>query len=174
MIGVIRMGIGYDVHAVAKGRQLMLGCVHFADAPVGLAGHSDADAVSHAVCDALLGAAALGDIGEHFPDSEEKWKDAAGGEFLAHVADLLRSHGYEIVNIDCTVLADVVRLGERKKQMATEMARHLGVDAGQVSVKATTFEGKGTIGRGEAIACEAIAVVEKGGERMGQWRESAL
>jgi 2-C-methyl-D-erythritol 2,4-cyclodiphosphate synthase len=168
------MGIGYDVHAVAAGRKLMLGCVHFADAPAGLAGHSDADAVSHAICDALLGAAALGDIGEHFPDTDAKWKDASGGEFLAHVADLVRGHGYDIVNIDCTVLADVVRLGERKKQMAAEMARHLGVDADRVSVKATTFEGKGTIGRGEAIACEAIATLEKSGERMGEWRESAL
>ena len=170
-----RMGIGYDVHAVVPGRRLMLGCVHFADAKVGLQGHSDADVVSHAVCDALLGAAALGDIGEHFPDSDATWKDASGGTFLAHVAGLVREHGYQIVNIDCTVLADVVRLGERKHEMAAEMARHLGLETGQVSVKATTFEGKGTIGRGEAIACEAIAVLEKAGEdRMGEWRESAL
>lgn len=170
-----RMGIGYDVHAVVPGRRLMLGCVHFEDAAVGLQGHSDADAVSHAVCDALLGAAALGDIGEHFPDTDPQWKDAAGATFLAHVANLVRTHGYEIVNIDCTVLADVVRLGERKHQMAAEMAKHLGVEAGQMSVKATTFEGKGTIGRGEAIACEAIAVIEKAGDdRMGEWRESVL
>ncbi|HEU4365690.1 MAG TPA: 2-C-methyl-D-erythritol 2,4-cyclodiphosphate synthase [Candidatus Krumholzibacteria bacterium] len=173
---MIRMGIGYDVHAVTKGRPLMLGCVHFADAPVGLAGHSDADVVSHAVCDALLGAAALGDIGEHFPDSDPRWKDAAGSVFLARAAELLRGLGYAIVNVDCTVLADVVRLGDRKREMAAEMARHLGIATNQVSVKATTFEGKGAIGRGEAIACEAVAVIERDAsdERMGEWRESAL
>ena len=170
-----RMGIGYDVHAVTQGRPLMLGCVHFDDATIGLAGHSDADAVSHAVCDALLGAAGLGDIGEHFPDSDAQWKDAPGSTFLAHVAGLVRGLGYEIVNIDCTVLADVVRLGDRKPEMAAEIARHLGVAVNQVNVKATTFEGTGAIGRGEAIACEAVAVIEKDAEdRMGEWRESAL
>jgi 2-C-methyl-D-erythritol 2,4-cyclodiphosphate synthase len=170
-----RMGIGYDIHAVASGRPLMLGCVHIEDAPLGLAGHSDADAVSHAVCDALLGAAALGDIGEHFPNTDAQWKDAPGSAFLAHVAQMVRALGYEIINIDCTVLADIVHLGERKKAMAAEMAQHLGVDVGQVNVKATTCEGKGTIGRGEAIACEAIAVIEKAGsDRMGEWRESVL
>lgn len=153
----------------------MLGCVHFDDATVGLAGHSDADAVSHAVCDALLGAAALGDIGEHFPDTDVQWKDAPGSAFLARVAELLHGMGYAIVNVDCTVLADVVRLGERKRAMAAEMARHLGVTTNQVSVKATTFEGKGAIGRGEAIACEAIVLIERtGAERMGEWQESAL
>ncbi len=153
----------------------MLGCVHFADAPVGLTGHSDADAVSHAVCDALLGAAALGDIGEHFPDTDPAWKNAAGSRFLAHVSELVRNAGYEIVNVDCTVLADVVRLGDRKHEMASVMAGHLGIPASHVNVKATTFEGKGTIGRGEAIACEAIATIAKtDGGRMGEWRESAL
>jgi 2-C-methyl-D-erythritol 2,4-cyclodiphosphate synthase len=98
-----RMGIGYDIHAVASGRPLMLGCVHIEDAPLGLAGHSDADAVSHAVCDALLGAAALGDIGEHFPNTDAQWKDAPGSAFLAHVAQMVRALGYEIINIDCTV-----------------------------------------------------------------------
>jgi len=171
---MIRMGIGYGVHAVVEGRPMVLGCVHFADARVGLEGHSDADAVSHAVCDALLGAAALGDIGIHFPDTDPRWKGSPGSKFLARVAKLIRSNGYEIVNVDCTVLADVVRLGDRKQRMAEEMARHLGVEPGQVSVKATTFEGKGTIGRGEAIACEAVAVIEAAGDRMGQWRESAL
>ena len=170
-----RMGIGFDIHAVASGRPLMLGCVHIEDAPLGLAGHSDADAVSHAVCDALLGAAALGDIGEHFPDSDEQWKDAPGSTFLAHVAQMVRGLGYEIVNIDCTVLADIVHLGDRKRDMAAEMARHLGVSAGQVNVKATTFEGKGANGRGEAIACEAIAVLERAGsDRMGEWQESVI
>lgn len=171
---MIRTGLGYDVHAVGSGRPLMLGCVTFADAQVSLIGHSDADVVSHAVCDALLGAAALGDIGEHFPDTDARWKDAPGRDFLARVAGLVRGAGYDIVNVDCTVLCDVVRLGERKREMVAAIATHLGVEASLVSVKATTFEGKGAIGRGEAIACEAIATIQSSENRMGEWRESVL
>ena len=171
---MIRNGIGYDVHAVGKGRPLMLGCVHLDDAQVSLIGHSDADVVSHAVCDALLGAAALGDIGEHFPDTDARWKDAPGRDFLTRVAGLVRGAGYDIVNVDCTVLCDVVRLGERKRAMANAIATHLGLEPNAVSVKATTFEGKGTIGRGEAIACEAIATIESNTTRMGDWKESVL
>lgn len=169
-----RTGIGYDVHAVGSGRPLMLGCIHFEDATVSLIGHSDADVVSHAICDALLGAAALGDIGEHFPDTDARWKEAAGREFLKRVANLVRAAGYEIINVDCTVLCDVVRLGARKRDMVAAIADHLGMDAGAVSVKATTFEGKGTIGRGEAIACEAIATLTSTTRRMGEWQESVL
>jgi 2-C-methyl-D-erythritol 2,4-cyclodiphosphate synthase len=169
------MGIGYDIHAVAQDRKMVLGCVTFEDAPVGLRGHSDADAVSHAICDALLGAAALGDIGIHFPDTDPQWKNAAGGVFLERVAEQVRAAGYEIVNVDCTVLADVVRLGDRKQEMAAKLAQHLGIGVGQVSVKATTCEGTGAIGRGEAVACEAIAVLEReSSPQMGEWRESAL
>jgi 2-C-methyl-D-erythritol 2,4-cyclodiphosphate synthase len=170
-----RSGIGYDVHAVAAGRPLMLGCIHFEDATVGLDGHSDADVVSHAICDALLGAAGLGDIGEHFPDTDSRWKNAAGREFLVRVAEIVRGAAFDIVNVDCTVLADVVRLGERKREMVAAIAQHLDIPPDRVNVKATTFEGKGTIGRGEAIACEAIASIEtNAGERMESWRESAL
>jgi 2-C-methyl-D-erythritol 2,4-cyclodiphosphate synthase len=171
---MIQTGIGYDVHAVAADRALMLGCVLIDDAPAGLSGHSDADVVSHAICDAILGAAAMGDIGEHFPSSDEQWKDAPGGDFLSRVATMVRSSGYAIVHVDCTVLCDVVQLGVRKRAMATAIAHHLGVKAGQVNVKATTFEGKGAIGRGEAIACEAIATLESTSGRMGEWRESIL
>jgi len=171
---MIRTGIGYDVHAVSKGRPLMLGCVHFDDATIALTGHSDADVVSHAICDAILGAAALGDIGEHFPDTDAQWKGTPGRNFLSRVAALVRGAGYEIVNVDCTVLCDVVRLGARKKLMAVAMAESLGVEPGAVSVKATTFEGKGAIGRGEAIACEAIATLETSVARMGEWQETAL
>jgi 2-C-methyl-D-erythritol 2,4-cyclodiphosphate synthase len=152
----------------------MLGCVHFEDAKISLVGHSDADVVSHAICDALLGAAALGDIGEHFPDTDARWKDAPGRDFLARVAGLVRGAGYQIINVDCTVLCDVVRLGEKKRDMATAIAVHLGVDGNMVSVKATTFEGKGAIGRGEAIACEAIATIQSTENRMGEWQESVL
>jgi 2-C-methyl-D-erythritol 2,4-cyclodiphosphate synthase len=171
---MIRNGIGYDVHAVGRGRPLMLGCVHLDDAQISLDGHSDADVVSHAICDALLGAAALGDIGEHFPDSDARWKDAPGRDFLSRVAGLVRGAGWDIVNVDCTVLCDVVRLGPRKREMVAAIASHLGLEASAVSVKATTFEGKGAIGRGEAIACEAIATIETSAERMGNWRESVL
>ena len=171
---MIRNGIGYDVHAVGSGRALMLGCIHFADAKVSLIGHSDADVVSHAVCDALLGAAALGDIGEHFPDTDARWKDAPGRDFLSRVAGLVRGAGFDIVNVDCTVLCDVVRLGERKRDMVNAIATHLGLEPAMVSVKATTFEGKGAIGRGEAIACEAIATIQSNDSRMGEWRESVL
>ncbi len=170
-----RTGIGYDVHAVVAGRPLKLGCVHFADAKVGLAGHSDADVVAHAICDALLGAAALGDIGDHFPNTDAQWKDADSKEFLIQVAQTVRGLGYEIVNIDCTVLSDVVKLGERKREMALAIAENLDVAPNCVNVKATTFEGKGAIGRGEAIACEAIATLDREkGPKMGEWREDVL
>ena len=170
-----RTGIGYDVHAVAAGRPLMLGCVHFDDATVGLAGHSDADVVAHAICDALLGAAALGDIGEHFPNTDAQWKDVAGKEFLAAVAKMVRGLGYDIINVDCTVLSDVVRLDARKQDMVTAIAECLDLPRNHVNVKATTCEGKGAIGRGETIACQAIASLERAaGERMGQWKEDAL
>lgn len=171
---MIRTGIGYDVHAVETGKPLMLGCVHFEDATIALKGHSDADVVTHAVCDALLGAAALGDIGEHFPDTDAQWKDTPGRDFLTRVAALVRGAGYEIINVDCMVLCDIVRLGDRKKAMVLKMAESLGVEPSAVSVKATTFEGKGAIGRGEAIACEAIATLETSASRMGEWQETAL
>jgi 2-C-methyl-D-erythritol 2,4-cyclodiphosphate synthase len=172
---MMRSGIGYDVHAVAAGRPMMLGCLHFEDAPAGLSGHSDADVVSHAICDALLGAAGLGDIGEHFPDTDEAWKNAPGREFLSRVAGMVRAAGFTIVNVDCTVVCDVLRLGERKRQMAHEIAGHLGVAESHVNVKATTFEGKGAIGRGEAVACEAICALETSQTGpMESWREAAL
>jgi 2-C-methyl-D-erythritol 2,4-cyclodiphosphate synthase len=155
----MRIGIGYDVHALTAGRKLMLGCVHFSESPVGLSGHSDADVVAHAVCDALLGAAGLGDIGEHFPPSDDKWKDHPGKGFLARVAAMVRERGFEIGNIDCVVMCENIRLGERKAEMATAMATALGIDAGRVNVKATTFEKHGAVGRGEIISAEAIATI---------------
>lgn len=170
-----RTGIGYDVHAVVAGRPMMLGCVHFDDAKVGLAGHSDADVVAHAICDAILGAAALGDIGEHFPNTDAEWKDAASKEFLIKVASMVRELGYEIINVDCTVLSDIVKLGDRKRDMVAAIAGYLDLAPNCVNVKATTFEGKGTIGRGEAIACEAIATLERGATpKLNEWREDVL
>lgn len=155
----IRFGIGYDVHAVAVGRKLMLGCVHIADAPGGLTGHSDADVVSHAICDALLGAIGAGDIGDHFPDADPQYKNAPGELFLSTVADMVRERGGRIGNVDCVVMCEIVKLGPRKQEMEAAIADHLGIDAAAVNVKATTFEGHGAVGRGEVIACEAAATV---------------
>ena len=155
-----RIGMGYDVHALEAGRPLMLGCVHFDDSPVGLDGHSDADVVAHAVCDALLGAAGLGDIGEHFPPTDPQYKDFPGGGFLGRTAEMLKDAGYEIVNVDCVVMSDAVKLGDRKKAMTVTVAGHLGIDDGRVNVGATTHEGTGPVGRGEVIACEAVALIK--------------
>jgi 2-C-methyl-D-erythritol 2,4-cyclodiphosphate synthase len=156
---MVRVGIGFDIHSLVAGRPLWLGCVHFPDAPLGLKGHSDADVVAHAICDALLGAAALGDIGEHFPDTDPRYRDYPGSKFLEAVRDLVTEAGYSIVNVDCTVLSDAVRLGTMKKRMESTIARHLEIEATQVSVKATTFEGHGPIGQQEAIGCQAIVGV---------------
>jgi 2-C-methyl-D-erythritol 2,4-cyclodiphosphate synthase len=139
----------------------MLGCVHFDDSPVGLDGHSDADVVAHAVCDALLGAAGMGDIGDHFPPTDPQYKDFPGGGFLARSAEMLDLAGYEIVNVDCVVMSDAVKLGERKKAMAVTIAGHLNIDGSCVNVGATTHEQTGPVGRGEVIACEAIALIKK-------------
>jgi 2-C-methyl-D-erythritol 2,4-cyclodiphosphate synthase len=158
-----RSGLGWDVHELEKGRGLYLGCVHFKDAPVGLKGHSDADVVAHALCDALLGAAALGDIGEHFPNTDAKYTNFPGSKFLEAVAKLVADAGYKIENVDCTVMSDAVRLEKKKGAMASAIAWHLGIDVERASVKATTWEGRGAVGRGEVIACQAIATVSKKG-----------
>ena len=158
-----RIGIGWDIHPLETGRPLYLGCVHFEDAAQGLVGHSDADVVSHAICDALLGAAALGDIGQHFPDSDPQYKDFPGHKFLESVGEKIREKKFQIANVDCTVMSDAVRLGDRKKQMAERIAGYLSIRPEQVSIKATTWEGHGAVGRGEIIACQAIALLEGSG-----------
>ncbi|UCG50645.1 MAG: 2-C-methyl-D-erythritol 2,4-cyclodiphosphate synthase [Candidatus Latescibacterota bacterium] len=158
-----RTGIGWDVHSLVEGRELWLGGVQFKGAEKGLEGHSDADVVCHAICDALLGALALGDIGEHFPDTDPKYKDFPGTEFLKGVRDMVTQHGYRIANVDCVVMSDAVRLGNRKKEMQTAIASHLGIESGRVGVKATTWEGHGAVGRGEVIAAQAVVAVTKTG-----------
>jgi 2-C-methyl-D-erythritol 2,4-cyclodiphosphate synthase len=155
-----KIGIGFDLHTLKTGRKLMLGCVHFDDAELGLEGHSDADVVAHAVCDALLGAGGMGDIGDHFPDVDPAYEDFPGGRFLELVATMLKDGSYEIVHIDCVVLSEAVKLGERKKAMAAAMAKHLGVTPDVINVKATTCEGHGAVGRREVIACQAVATVK--------------
>jgi 2-C-methyl-D-erythritol 2,4-cyclodiphosphate synthase len=164
---MFRNGIGWDVHPLVEGWGLHLGCVHFPDVGKRLVGHSDADVVSHAICDALLGAAALGDIGEFFPDTDPRYKDYPGCEFLKEVRRILHDRGYRIVNVDCTVMSDAVRLGRKKKEMALAIATALELPPGRVSVKATTWEGCGAVGRGEIIACEAIALIAGGNEDGG-------
>ncbi|KKO20166.1 MAG: 2-C-methyl-D-erythritol 2,4-cyclodiphosphate synthase [Candidatus Brocadia sp.] len=152
----MRFGIGYDIHKLVENRRLVLGGVEF-DYHRGLLGHSDADVVLHAVCDALLGAAALGDIGEHFPDTDQKWKGVSSKVFLVKVADLLKERQYKVNNVDVMILAQKPKLGQKKLEMKKNIAEWLCVDAGRVNIKATTMEGIDAIGRGEAIAAQAIA-----------------
>ncbi|HHT9160112.1 MAG: 2-C-methyl-D-erythritol 2,4-cyclodiphosphate synthase [Planctomycetes bacterium GWF2_39_10] len=149
-------GIGYDIHRLAKDRNLVLGGVEF-DYPLGLLGHSDADVVIHALCDALLGAAALGDIGEHFPDTDAAWKGAAGKTLLSRVVKLLKERRCRVNNVDVVILAEKPRIGAKKLEMKKNIAEWLGIDMNRVNIKATTMEGVDAVGRGEAIAAQAIA-----------------
>ena len=154
-----RAGIGYDIHRRAEGRPLVLAGVRF-ESPWGLAGHSDADVLCHAIGDALLGALSLGDLGQHFPPDDPKWQDASSLDLLVRIAALLRGRGARIVNVDAMVVAEAPRLAPAREAMLANLARSLGIDASQVSVKATTNEGLGAIGRGEGIAAWAVAMVE--------------
>lgn len=155
---MIRAGIGFDVHRFDPSRPLVLGGVTIPGGP-GLAGHSDADVLSHAVADACLGAAALGDIGTHFPDTDLRWKDADSIELLRRVAGLLAEHGFAVTSVDATLLLEAPKIGPHTVRMRENMAAALGIDAGAVGVKATTAEGLGTVGRGEGAACMAVALV---------------
>src|SRR4051812_20953065 len=150
----MRVGIGHDTHRLVEGRPLILGGVRI-DHPLGLLGHSDADVVLHAVADALLGAAALGDIGEHYPDTDPKWKGIAGDVLLAEVVGLVGRSGWVAVNCDVTVHVQSPKLSTHKAAMRDNLARLLRLDRSAVNVKAKTGEHVGPIGRGEAIACEA-------------------
>ena len=154
----MRIGQGYDVHRLVEGRKLIIGGV---DIPYekGLLGHSDADVLLHAVMDALLGAAALGDIGQHFPDSDERYKGISSIALLKEVGKILQENGYMIENIDSTVIAQRPKLLPYRPQMAENIAAALGIEKEQVSVKATTEEGLGFIGTGEGISAQAIALL---------------
>jgi 2-C-methyl-D-erythritol 2,4-cyclodiphosphate synthase len=149
-------GIGYDSHRFAAGRRLILGGVEIPHNQ-GLDGHSDADALTHAVIDALLGAAGLGDIGERFPDSDERWRDADSVGLLETVVASVADAGLEIVNVDCTVVMEAPRLGPHKPAIRARLAGALGLPAARVNVKATTGEGIGFVGRGEGVAALATA-----------------
>jgi 2-C-methyl-D-erythritol 2,4-cyclodiphosphate synthase len=151
-------GIGYDLHRLQEGRKLIIGGIEvpFEKGPVG---HSDGDVLSHALCDALLGAGTLGDIGTHFPDTDPKWKDASSLLFLEHARKLLADRRLRIVHVDAIVICERPKLGPHFPAMRTVLAKSLGMTADQISLKAKTNEGVGEIGRGEAIACHAIATV---------------
>ena len=154
----MRIGQGYDVHRLVEGRKLIIGGV---DIPYekGLLGHSDADVLLHAVMDALLGAAALGDIGQHFPDSDERYKGISSIALLKEVGKILQENGYMIENIDSTMIAQRPKLLPYRPQMAENIAAALGIEKEQVSVKATTEEGLGFTGTGEGISAQAIALL---------------
>ncbi|MDP9237704.1 MAG: 2-C-methyl-D-erythritol 2,4-cyclodiphosphate synthase [Chloroflexota bacterium] len=155
----MRIGHGIDVHAFAEGRKLMLGGVLIPHAR-GLAGHSDADALIHALIDALLGAAALGDIGGMFPSSDERWRDAAGSELLALASGRVRQSGYRIINVDSTVVAEAPKLSLYVPEMRAAIAHAAGIEMGAVSVKATTSDALGFTGRHEGIAAFAVVLLE--------------
>lgn len=157
---MIRMGQGYDVHRLVEGRKLILGGV-LIDHPKGLLGHSDADVLIHAICDALLGAAALGDIGKRFPNSDERYKDINSLILLSEVKKLLCSMECEINNIDCIIIAEEPKIAPYIQQMRHNIAETLGISIGRVSVKATTEEGLGFTGKKEGIAASAVAVIDE-------------
>lgn len=154
----MRIGTGYDVHQLAEGLPLWLGGL-LVPHTHGLVGHSDADVLLHAICDALLGAAALGDIGKHFPDTDPQYKGISSLKLLAHVGNLLKEHGYQVGNIDSTVAAQRPKLAPYIPQMRQNIADTLGISLDQVSVKATTTEHLGFEGRMEGISAQAIALL---------------
>jgi 2-C-methyl-D-erythritol 2,4-cyclodiphosphate synthase len=157
-----RAGIGYDSHRLVAGRRLVLGGVEIENAPLGLEGHSDADVLTHASIDALLGAAGLGDIGQHFPDTDERWRDADSGVLLSEVCSFLEDHGWTIRHLDATVLCQEPKLDPYRDRMRTCLAGTMGLRPLEVNVKFTTGEGVGFVGREEGIAAMAIATVERG------------
>lgn len=157
---MIRIGHGFDVHRLVPGRPCIIGGV---DIPheKGLDGHSDADVLLHAICDALLGAAGLGDIGQHFPDSDDKYKGADSRQLLHHVICLLRNRHFSILNIDATVIAEAPRLASHIPQMRANLAEDCDLPQDMINVKATTTEKIGFIGRGEGIAAEAVCLIQR-------------
>ena len=154
-----RIGQGFDVHALVAGRRLVIGGVEIAHEK-GLLGHSDADVLLHAICDALLGAAALGDIGRHFPDSDPRFKGIDSRELLRQVANLLVDRQYRVVNVDATIIAQAPRMAPHIPRMVANIAADIAVDARQVNVKATTTEELGFTGRREGIAAQAVCLIE--------------
>jgi 2-C-methyl-D-erythritol 2,4-cyclodiphosphate synthase len=154
----VRIGIGYDIHRLVEGRKLILGGVEI-PFEKGLLGHSDSDVLTHAICDALLGAAALGDIGSHFPDTDPRFKGASSLDMLAHVVELLTEQGYRIANIDATVITEKPKLAPHIATIRQQLATVMQINVGQVSVKAKTNEKLDAVGSGEAMQAQAIALL---------------
>jgi len=155
-----RVGMGYDLHPLVDGRPLVLGGVTI-PFPKGLEGHSDADVLTHSLCDALLGAVGKGDIGKHFPDTSPQYKGVSSLLLLEKVMEIIVKEGYSVVNIDVVVIAEQPRLAPYIEQMKDELSRIMKIKAGRISIKATTNEGLGPLGRGEAIAAQTVALVSK-------------
>ena len=153
------IGLGYDTHRLVEGRPLILGGVRI-EHELGLAGHSDADVLTHALIDALLGAAGLGDIGQHFPDTDPAWRDADSIALLREVAGLVRGEGLRVVNVDATVVLERPKVAPHRAAMRARLAEALGLEERRVNVKATTGEGIGFVGRGEGAAALAVAALE--------------
>jgi 2-C-methyl-D-erythritol 2,4-cyclodiphosphate synthase len=155
----MRVGIGYDIHRLVEGRPLILGGV-----PVvyqkGLLGHSDADVLVHAICDALLGAAGLGDIGMHFPDSDPEFKDISSLKLLSESCRMVAAKGLRIVNLDCIVFAEAPKLGSQRYEMQAAIAKTMNIKPDKINIKATTTEGLGAIGKGEGISAMCVALIE--------------
>ncbi|MCY4610274.1 MAG: 2-C-methyl-D-erythritol 2,4-cyclodiphosphate synthase [Gammaproteobacteria bacterium] len=158
----MRIGHGYDVHAFTDGDGLWLGGVRI-EHDQGVAAHSDGDVVLHALMDALLGAAGLGDIGQHFPNRDARYRGAASGDLLQDVLEKIRAQNLRVVNVDVTVIAQAPQLGPHREAMGRSMAQLLQLDEGRVNLKATTHEGLGALGRGEGIAVHAVALLEDAG-----------
>lgn len=156
----MRIGIGYDIHRLQEGRKLVLGGVEI-PGPLGLAGHSDADAVLHAIADAILGAAALGDLGEHFPDTCQRWRDADSSCILAAAVEMAGARSLRVHNVDVNVIAEWPKLGPIKGQISANVASMLGLPADRVSIKARSAEGMGPVGRQEAIEVHAVVLLEE-------------
>ena len=156
----VRTGLGWDVHRLAVGRDLILGGVTI-PSEMGLEGHSDADILSHAITDALLGAAALGDIGMHFPDTDPRWKGADSAQFLAHAAKLVRDRGFSIVNVDSTVVLERPKLKDYRLSIRESLARTLALDVDRVSVKFKTAERVGPVGEGRSAEAQAMVTLER-------------
>jgi 2-C-methyl-D-erythritol 2,4-cyclodiphosphate synthase len=155
------VGIGFDSHRLAAGRRLVIGGVEI-PYDRGLDGHSDADVLAHAVTDALLGAAGLGDIGEHFPDTDERWRGADSMQLLASVVQSVHAAGFELVNVDCTVVMEAPKLSPHRQAIRQQLAQVLALELARVNVKASTGEGMGFVGRGEGVAALAVAGLRRG------------
>lgn len=157
--GNMRIGMGYDVHRLVEGRKLVLGGVTI-PFEKGLLGHSDADVLIHAVCDALLGAAGLGDIGMHFPDSDPRLKDISSIIILTKTVEMLNARGFRVINLDSTIMAEAPKISPYKETMEENIARAVEIEPEYVNIKGTTFESLGVIGKGEGIAAICIALIE--------------